>query len=109
MSRPEFGALAGTLLVIAMFGISAGGSGMFNAEGIVNWSTVAAYLGVLAVGAALAILLQWEGFVLLGVTAVLIWLMVYIIDPKLRAVSAEYEKRQQAYLKELDQITRWEA
>ena len=53
MSRPEFGALAGTLLVIAMFGISAGGSGMFNAEGIVNWSTVAAYLGVLAVGAAL--------------------------------------------------------
>ena len=63
----------------------------------------------LAVGAALAILLQWEGFVLLGVTAVLIWLMVYIIDPKLRAVSAEYEKRQQAYLKELDQITRWEA
>lgn len=53
MSRPEFGALAGTLLVIAMFGVSAGGSGMFSAEGIVNWSTVAAYLGVLAVGAAL--------------------------------------------------------
>lgn len=53
MARPEFGALAGTLLVIAMFAISAGGSGMFNAEGIVNWSTVAAYLGVLAIGAAL--------------------------------------------------------
>lgn len=53
MSRPEFGALAGTLLVIAMFMVSAGGSGMFSAEGVVNWSTVAAYLGVLAVGAAL--------------------------------------------------------
>lgn len=53
MSRPEFGALAGTLLVILMFVFSAGGSGMFNAEGIINWSTVAAYLGVLAVGAAL--------------------------------------------------------
>jgi simple sugar transport system permease protein len=53
MSRPEFGALAGTLLVMVIFGISAGGSGMFNPEGIVNWSTVAAYLGVLAVGAAL--------------------------------------------------------
>ena len=53
MARPEFGALAGTLLVIAMFALSAGGSGMFNAEGIINWSTVAAYLGVLAVGAAL--------------------------------------------------------
>jgi simple sugar transport system permease protein len=53
MSRPEFGALAGTLLVMLIFGISAGGSGMFSPEGIVNWSTVAAYLGVLAVGAAL--------------------------------------------------------
>ncbi|HEY8905297.1 MAG TPA: ABC transporter permease, partial [Rhodoferax sp.] len=53
MSRPEFGALAGTLLVFLMFAFSAGGSGMFNAEGIINWSTVAAYLGVLAVGAAL--------------------------------------------------------
>lgn len=53
MSRPEFGALAGTLLVIVMFGLSAGGSGMFSAEGVVNWSTVAAYLGVLAVGASL--------------------------------------------------------
>jgi simple sugar transport system permease protein len=53
MARPEFGALAGTLLVFAMFAFSAGGSGMFNPEGIINWSTVAAYLGVLAVGAAL--------------------------------------------------------
>ncbi|MBP6717979.1 MAG: ABC transporter permease [Rhodoferax sp.] len=53
MSRPEFGALAGTVLVIAIFVMSAGGSGMFSAEGVVNWSTVAAYLGILAVGAAL--------------------------------------------------------
>ncbi|MEO8120318.1 MAG: ABC transporter permease, partial [Rhodoferax sp.] len=53
MSRPEFGALAGAVLVFMIFGLSAGGSGMFSAEGIVNWSTVAAYLGVLAVGAAL--------------------------------------------------------
>ena len=53
MARPEFGALAGTLLVFVMFAFSAGGSGMFNPEGIINWSTVAAYLGVLAVGAAL--------------------------------------------------------
>lgn len=53
MSRPEFGALAGTVLVFAIFGVSAGGSGMFSAEGIINWGTVAAYLGVLAVGAAL--------------------------------------------------------
>lgn len=53
LARPEFGALSGTLLVFALFGASAGGSGMFSAEGIVNWGTVAGYLGILAVGAAL--------------------------------------------------------
>ncbi len=53
LARPEFGALAGTLLVFALFGLTAGGSGMFSAEGVVNWGTVAAFLGILAVGAAL--------------------------------------------------------
>ena len=53
LSRPEFGALAGAALVFCIFGLAAGGSGMFSMEGIVNWGTVAAYLGVLAVGAAL--------------------------------------------------------
>jgi simple sugar transport system permease protein len=53
LARPEFGAIAGTVLVFLTFGIAAGGSGMFSAEGIVNWGTVAAFLGVIAVGAAL--------------------------------------------------------
>jgi len=53
LARPEFGAIAGTLLILALFLMSAGDSGMFNAEGIINWGTVAAYLGVIAVGAAL--------------------------------------------------------
>ena len=53
LARPEFGAMAGTLLILVMFVLSAGDSGMFNAEGVVNWGTVAAYLGVIAVGAAL--------------------------------------------------------
>ncbi|MDB5930198.1 MAG: transporter permease [Polaromonas sp.] len=53
LSRPEFGALAGAVLVFAVFGAAAGSSGMFLPEGIVNWGTVAAYLGILAVGAAL--------------------------------------------------------
>ena len=53
LARPEFGALSGTVLVFLMFGLGAGGSGMFSAEGFVNWGTVAAFLGVLAVGAAL--------------------------------------------------------
>jgi len=53
LARPEFGALAGTVLVFAIFGVAAGGSGMFNSEGVVNWLTVAGYLGILAVGAAM--------------------------------------------------------
>lgn len=53
LARPEFGAIAGTLLVVAIFVLSAGNSGMFSAEGTVNWGTVAAFLGIIAVGAAL--------------------------------------------------------
>jgi simple sugar transport system permease protein len=53
LARPEFGALSGTLMVFALFGLSAGGSGMFSAEGVINWGTVAGFLGILAVGAAL--------------------------------------------------------
>ena len=42
LARPEFGALAGALLVFLIFGSAAGNSGMFSAEGVVNWATVAA-------------------------------------------------------------------
>ena len=41
------------MLVFVLFGLVAGDSGMFSAEGIVNWATVAAFLGIIAVGAAL--------------------------------------------------------
>lgn len=53
LARPEFGAIAGTLLVVAIFLLAAGDSGMFSAEGTVNWGTVAGFLGIIAVGAAL--------------------------------------------------------
>jgi simple sugar transport system permease protein len=53
LSRPEFGSISGAVLVFVLFGLVAGDSGMFSAEGIVNWGTVAGYLGVIAVGAAL--------------------------------------------------------
>jgi len=53
LARPEFGAIAGTLLVVAIFMVAAGDSGMFSAEGTVNWGTVAAFLGIISVGAAL--------------------------------------------------------
>jgi simple sugar transport system permease protein len=53
LARPEFGALSGAVLVFLLFGFSAGGSGMFSAEGMINWGTVAAFLGIISVGAAL--------------------------------------------------------
>ncbi|RKP52204.1 ABC transporter permease [Trinickia fusca] len=53
LNRPEFAALAGTVMVFVVFAIGAGDSGMFNLDGIMNWSQVAAYLGIIAVGACL--------------------------------------------------------
>jgi simple sugar transport system permease protein len=53
MGRPEATAIAGTLLVFAIFWVTAGGSGMFALDGVMNWSVVSGYLGILAVGACL--------------------------------------------------------
>jgi simple sugar transport system permease protein len=53
LSRPEFGSISGAVLVFVLFALVAGDSGMFSAEGIVNWATVAAFLGITSVGAAL--------------------------------------------------------
>ncbi|MGF6726772.1 simple sugar transport system permease protein [Paraburkholderia sp. GAS41] len=53
LSRPEFAALAGTVMVFLVFGLSAGNSGMFALDGVMNWSQVAAYLGIISVGACL--------------------------------------------------------
>jgi simple sugar transport system permease protein len=52
-SRPEFASISGALLVFAFFGLTAGNSGMFNLDGVVNWAQVAAYLGIIAIGACL--------------------------------------------------------
>ncbi|MGE0007665.1 MAG: ABC transporter permease [Parvibaculaceae bacterium] len=53
LSRPELGAVAGTLLVLAFFALTAGGSGLFSAKGIVNFLEVSAQLGILAAPVAL--------------------------------------------------------
>ncbi|CAG4890378.1 ABC transporter permease [Paraburkholderia gardini] len=53
LTRPEFAALAGTVMVFIVFGLAAGNSGMFNLDGVMNWSQVAAYLGIISVGACL--------------------------------------------------------
>ncbi|HVT52804.1 MAG TPA: ABC transporter permease [Dongiaceae bacterium] len=53
LQHPEFGALAGVILVFIFFGITAGDSGMFAADGILNWTTVSAQLMIIASAAAL--------------------------------------------------------
>jgi simple sugar transport system permease protein len=53
LNRPEFAAISGAVLVFIVFAFAAGSSGMFNLDGIMNWSQVAAYLGMIAVGACL--------------------------------------------------------
>lgn len=53
LQHPEFGALAGVVLVFIFFGFTAGGTGMFGADGILNWSTVSAQLILIACAAAL--------------------------------------------------------
>jgi simple sugar transport system permease protein len=51
--RPELGAMAGTVIVFVYFAIVAGGSGMFAADGIMNWGVVSAQFAIIAVGACL--------------------------------------------------------
>ncbi|MGB1236903.1 MAG: ABC transporter permease [Pseudomonadales bacterium] len=53
LTRPELGSVSGALLVFIFFAIVAGDSGMFNADGILNWTTVSAQLGIIAIGACL--------------------------------------------------------
>lgn len=53
LSRPELGAIAGTLLVFLFFSVTARGTGMFAADGVLNWVTVTAQLTIIATGAAL--------------------------------------------------------
>ena len=53
LSRPEFGAAAGTALVFVFFALTAGGSGLFSAKGIVNFLEVSAQLGILAAAVSL--------------------------------------------------------
>jgi simple sugar transport system permease protein len=46
LSRPEFGALAGTILIFVFFGIVAGDSGMFSMKGVIIFLEVSAQLGI---------------------------------------------------------------
>jgi len=62
----------------------------------------------LMIGLALALLKMWAGVALflfgIACTAVMAW----IVDPKLQAISEEYEKKQKQYLEHLERVMRWE-
>lgn len=51
--RPELGGICGTIIVFVFFLATAFDSGMFNPQGIMNWSIVSAQFMIIAVGACL--------------------------------------------------------
>lgn len=74
------------------------------------WASVLSILAFILVGVGVAgtLLLQVWGFVTLIAGVVCILLMLRIIDPKLKAISAEFEQKEARYLEHLDKVTRWE-
>jgi hypothetical protein len=63
---------------------------------------------LLLIGTALSLLLRWYGFLLLGIGLALFLFMLWVIDPKLKAISEDYELKQKNYLEDLEKIARWE-
>ncbi len=66
-----------------------------------------AYVAIV-IGLALSFLFLPGGLIILGAGIVFIALMYWVIDPKLRVISTEYEKRQKEHLAQLERIQRWE-
>jgi hypothetical protein len=63
---------------------------------------------LLALGVAFSLLLLWYGWVMLAASIILLVVMIKIIDPKLKAISEDYETKQKKYLEDLEKIARWE-
>lgn len=53
LNRPDFGALAGVLLVFGVFAVVAGDQGFLTVRGTINYLEVAAQLGILSVAVSL--------------------------------------------------------
>jgi len=69
--------------------------------------SAAGYL-LIIVGGTLSLIGSALGYVTLALGVAASALMYWVIDPKLRAVSADYEQKQKQYLERLEGITRWE-
>ncbi len=74
------------------------------------WACVFSSLSyiLMMIGLALLFLLPVWGLIIFAAGLLCVWLMYRAIDPKLKTVSADYEVKQKAYLKELDRIMKWE-
>ena len=59
---------------------------------------------LLALGVAFSLLLLWYGWVILGVSLILLLVMIKIIDPKLKAISEDYEMKQKKYLEDAARV-----
>jgi len=59
-------------------------------------------------GTPYAFLLRPVGFLLLGGGILAGLVMLWLIRPKLDAVSADYEKKQARYLEKLEKVVKWE-
>jgi len=64
------------------------------------------YISILA-GVTLLLLNQVAGYLLTALALISAVVMFLIIDPKLRKISGDYEKKQKEYLEELDRIIEW--
>jgi Na+/proline symporter len=88
----------------------------WTAEAADRWTredVIAALLSFLAyvlliIGGTLALLGSVTGYVTLVAGVATAALMYWVIDPKLRAVSADYEAKQKEYVERLEAIARWE-
>lgn len=82
-----------------------------NAWSREDW--IAAFLSALGylliiVGGTLSLLASTLGYVTLAAGIAISGLMYWVIDPKLRAISADYEAKQSQYLERLESLARWE-
>ena len=49
-----------------------------------------------------------QGFITLGLSVLFTWLTFKVIDPKLRALSESFEKKQAGFLDSVEKHNRWE-
>lgn len=63
---------------------------------------------LLTLGTALSFLLLPLGFILLAGGIIACLIMFWIINPKLKVISADYEQKQKEYLIQLEKSVKWE-